>query len=61
MYEKQIKRTVFFIMKIQRIENPISDDLFLEWHDAKNGELTPYMVSAHSDRKVWWKGKCGHE
>ena len=26
-----------------------------EWHPTKNGELTPYMVSADNGRKVWWK------
>ena len=25
-----------------------------EWHPTKNGNLTPEMVNAHTDKKVWW-------
>lgn len=32
-----------------------------EWNCDKNGELTPYDVVGHSDKKVWWKCKKGHE
>ena len=32
-----------------------------EWHPTKNGDLTPLTVAAHSNKKVWWLGKCGHE
>ena len=32
-----------------------------EWHPTKNGTVTPEQVTAHSGRKVWWLGKCGHE
>lgn len=32
-----------------------------EWHPTKNGDLTPFIVAAHSNKKVWWLGKCGHE
>ena len=35
-------------------------ELAAEWSD-ENGELTPDQVSYGSNRKVWWKGKCGHE
>ncbi|MBR1627855.1 MAG: hypothetical protein IJ679_01140 [Lachnospiraceae bacterium] len=31
-----------------------------EWSD-KNGTLDPDQVSYGSNRKVWWKGSCGHE
>lgn len=31
------------------------------WHPTKNGELTPFMFLPHSNVKMWWKGKCGHE
>ena len=31
------------------------------WHPTKNGELTPFMFSPHSNIKMWWKGECGHE
>jgi hypothetical protein len=26
-----------------------------EWHPTKNGDLTPYDVTANSNKKVWWK------
>ena len=32
-----------------------------EWHPTKNGNLKPTEVVAGSSKKVWWKGKCGHE
>lgn len=32
-----------------------------EWHPTKNGELKPNEIAAHSKKKVWWLGKCGHE
>ena len=38
-----------------------SPGLAAEWHPTKNGELTPDAVSVHSNKKVWWLGKCGHE
>ena len=31
-----------------------------EWSD-KNLPLTPDQVSPFSNKKAWWKGKCGHE
>ena len=37
-----------------------SPELLSEWSD-KNGELRPYDVTYGSNRKVWWKGGCGHE
>ncbi len=36
-------------------------ELASEWHPIKNGALIPEDVSYGSSRKVWWKGKCGHE
>jgi len=36
-------------------------NLVTEWNYYKNSELTPQMVVAGSDKKVWWLGKCGHE
>ena len=36
-------------------------ELAEEWHHTKNGALSPDMFSCGSHRKVWWKGKCGHE
>jgi len=32
--------------------NPI---LSKEWHPTKNGSLSPYDVSEHNGKKVWWK------
>ncbi len=29
--------------------------LIKEWHPNKNGDLTPYDVTAGSNKKVWWK------
>lgn len=31
------------------------------WNKEKNGNLTPYMFSAGSTFKVWWKDSLGHE
>ena len=35
-------------------------DVALEWSD-RNAPLSPSDVTAFANRKVWWKGKCGHE
>lgn len=32
-----------------------------EWHPKKNGNLTPEMISAASEQKVWWSCPSGHE
>ena len=36
-------------------------NLAKEWHPTKNGDLSPCDVTAHSNKKVWWIGQCGHE
>ena len=36
-------------------------ELALEWHPTKNGKLDPDNITAQSNRKAWWLGKCGHE
>ena len=36
-------------------------EIAAEWHPTKNGDLTPNQVTAGSEKKVWWLGKCGHE
>jgi len=36
-------------------------ELAAEWHPTKNGDLLPTMVTAGSDRIVWWSCKYGHE
>lgn len=32
-----------------------------QWHPARNGELTPQMVSFGSAKRVWWICQDGHE
>lgn len=32
-----------------------------EWHPTKNGELSIEKFSFGSNKKIWWKGKCGHD
>ena len=32
-----------------------------QWHPYKNGSLSPFDVTAGSDKKVWWICECGHE
>jgi hypothetical protein len=32
-----------------------------QWHPVKNGDLKASEVSVKSNKKVWWKGNCGHE
>ncbi len=44
-------------MRSLKADNPV---LAGEW-SKKNGSLKPDEVSYGSSRKVWWKGKCGHE
>ena len=36
-------------------------ELSKEWHPTKNGDLLPSNVSAGTNKKAWWIGKCGHE
>lgn len=38
----------------------VRPDLAAEWDWAKNGTLTPDLVTAKSTRKVNWRGRCGH-
>lgn len=49
---------------MSKLENSLyntNPDLSKEWHPSKNGALTPKDVTAGSQKKVWWKGSCGHE
>ncbi len=39
----------------------INPMLAKEWNYEKNGELNPNMVSAGSEKRVWWKCEQGHE
>lgn len=36
-------------------------NLISEWHQTKNGDLTPYMVAPHSAKIVWWQCNKNHE
>ncbi len=36
-------------------------ELLAEWNYKKNKEITPYMVSFGSEKRVWWICKNGHE
>ncbi len=39
----------------------LNPTLAKEWHDAKNGNLTPSDVTPNSNKRVWWKCEKGHE
>lgn len=40
----------------------VCPELVKEWHKTKNGDLLPEDITAHTNRKVWWKcSKCGYE
>jgi len=39
----------------------LNPDLVKEWHTSKNGSLTPFDVSEHSNKKVWWKCEKGDD
>lgn len=39
----------------------VNPDLAAEWHPTMNGSLLPSQITAGSNKKVWWLGKCGHE
>ena len=36
-------------------------DVAAQWHPTKNGDVTPEMVMAGSEKKYWWRCKGGHE
>ena len=37
------------------------EELLAQWHDSKNGDLTPADVSFGSQKKIWWQCSKGHE
>lgn len=40
----------------------VAELLRREWHEEKNGAITPADIARGSGRKAWWKcSKCGHE
>lgn len=42
-------------------KTPLAEQLVEEWHPTKNEGLDVAKITAKSNRKVWWLGKCGHE
>lgn len=36
-------------------------NLAKEWHQTKNGEISPTMVSPKSSKRAWWMCEKGHE
>ena len=38
----------------------VHPELVAEWSE-KNLPLTPDSITFGSNKKVWWKGVCGHE
>ena len=38
----------------------VSPDLAKEWHPTLNGDLSPEMISAKSNKRVYWSCKKGH-
>ena len=41
--------------------NTTNHELASQWHPTKNGDLTPFDVSAGSGKRVWWQCEKGHE
>ena len=37
------------------------EELLAQWHDSKNGDLTPADISFGSQKKIWWQCSKGHE
>lgn len=38
----------------------INPELASEWHPTKNGNVTPFDITAHSNKKAYWICKSGH-
>ena len=38
----------------------VHPELVFEWSE-KNLPLTPDDITFGSNKKIWWKGACGHE
>ena len=45
----------------RNILSVVNPGLAAEWHPTKNEGLTPDMVTAGSNKKVWWRCRQGHE
>jgi DNA-directed RNA polymerase subunit RPC12/RpoP len=47
-------------MNMKNALSEVCPELVLEW-SQKNLPLKPDSITYGSDKKVWWKGECGHE
>lgn len=45
---------------MSNILSVVHPELVAEWSE-KNLPLTPDSITYGSNKKVWWKGACGHE
>jgi len=59
--EIQSIREDLFKIPHQRSLASLFPKLIAEWHEEKNGTLTPDLISYGSNIQVWWKADCGHE
>ncbi len=55
-----IREQYYKTLEENSIEN-LHPELIKEWNSERNGNITPNMVSAGSNRPVWWKCSKGHE
>lgn len=39
----------------------VNPELIKEWNYEKNGDMNPNIISANTNKKVWWKCRKGHE
>lgn len=54
-------RSLYFLKKSGSIAD-VHPELLREWNSEKNIGLSPYEITTHNGRKVWWKCSiCGHE
>ncbi len=53
--------TSFINMEKEQSLLALNPKLATEWNYEKNGDLKPDMVTANSNKKVWWKCEKGHE
>ncbi len=49
------------VIKGEKDLETLSPNIAKEWNYAKNLNLAPADVSLHSNKKVWWKCRFGHE
>ena len=48
-------------VKLEKSLATVDPKLAAQLHRTLNKDLTAETISAHSDKKVWWLGECGHE